>query len=159
MTYSLGDVGLLAETTVEANSIAHGHGLDTLATGDIGVSRVVEERGDKSRCVADVAGIVGTVQNVVLKDSSDGAGVVLDHAGDSGVIKEVLDGIVAWGQDGDIPKTAKVSEKTGLGTKKAYTVSLHRQMRYGNNIPLSSERVEFSDSRAAVRLTRLWAVA
>lgn len=158
MTYSLGDIGLLTETTVEADSIAHGHSLDTLSTGDIGICRVVEERGDKSGCVANVAGIVGTVQNVVLKDSSDGAGIILDHAGDSGVIEEVLDGIVAWGQDGDIPETAKVSEKTGLGTKEAYMVSLHRQMRY-SNIPLSSERVEFSDSRAAVRLTRLWAVA
>lgn len=87
MTYSLGDIGLLTETTVEADSIAHGHSLDTLSTGDIGICRVVEERGDKSGCVADVAGIVGTVQNVVLKDSSDGAGIILDHAGDSGVIE------------------------------------------------------------------------
>jgi hypothetical protein len=158
MTYSLGDIGLLTETTVEADSIAHGQSLDTLSTSDIGICRIVEERRDKSGCVADVAGIVGTVQNVVLKDSSDGAGIVLDHAGNSSVIEEVLDGIVAWGQDGDIPKTAKVSEKTGLATEKACMVSLHRQTRY-NNIPLSSERVEFSDSIAAVRLGRLWAVA
>jgi hypothetical protein len=158
MTYSLGDIGLLTETTVEANSIAHGQSLDTLSTGDIGICRVVEECRDKGGCVADVAGIVGTVQNVILKDSSDGAWIVVDHASNSSVIAEVLDSIVAWGQDGDIPKTAKVSEKTGLGTKKAYMVSLYRKTIY-NNIPLSSERVEFSDSRAAVRLGRLWAVA
>jgi hypothetical protein len=119
LTDSLSDIGLLAETTVDADSIVVGSDLDTLSTSDIGICRIVEQRRDKGGCVGEVAGIVGTVQNVVLKNSSDSTGVALNKTGDSSIIEEFLDGIVAWSQDGDIPNTAKVSKKTGLSPEKA----------------------------------------
>jgi hypothetical protein len=119
LTYSLGDIGLLAETTVDADGIVVGNDLNTLSTSDISICRIVEQRRDKSGCASEVAGIVGTVQNVVLKNRSDSTGVTLNKTGNSSIIEEFLDGIVAWSQDGDIPKTAKVSKKTGLSPEKA----------------------------------------
>lgn len=122
-TYSLGDIGLRAETTVEADGIVHGPGLNTLSTSDVGISRVAEHGGDERRHIhpGDVAGIVGAVQNVVLKQGSNGAGIILNHAGNRSILEEFLDGIVAWGQDGDVPQTVKVSEKTGLSADEAWT--------------------------------------
>jgi hypothetical protein len=123
MTYSLGDIGLSAESTVEADGIVHGHDLNTLSTSDVGVCRVAEQGRDERRPIhaSDVAGIVGTVQNVVLEEGGNGAGIILDHAGNRSILEEFLEGIVAWGQDGDVPQTAKVSEKTGLSADKAWT--------------------------------------
>lgn len=122
-TYSLGDIGLRAESTVEADGTVHGHGLNTLSTSDIGVCRVVEHGRDERRSIhtSDVAGIVGTVQNVVLEERSNGAGIILDHAGNRSILEEFLEGIVAWSQDGNVPQTAKVSEETGLSGNEAWT--------------------------------------
>jgi hypothetical protein len=116
VTYSLGDIGLSTETTVEADSIVHGHGLDALSTSDVGVCRVGQVcRNEGSHVhVGDVAGIVGAVQDVVRQKVGDIAGVVVDHASNGGVLEELLEGIVTRGQDGDISKTAKVSKKAGL---------------------------------------------
>jgi hypothetical protein len=111
--------------------------------------------------VGDVTGIVGAIQDMVRQQVGDIAGVVFDHASNGGILEELLEGIVAWGQDGDISKTTKVSKKTWLSGDEScecqhtkYTIA--GLVRY---IPPSDERVEFSDSIAAVRLGRLWAVA
>jgi len=118
---SLGDIGLSAEATVEADSIVLGHDLDTLSTSDIGICRVGQVCRDKGSSVhvGDVAGIVGAVQDMVRQKVGDIAGVVVDHARNGGILEEFLEGIVAWGQDGDISKTAKVSKKTGLSEDKS----------------------------------------
>ncbi|KAI6776407.1 hypothetical protein HG530_000352 [Fusarium avenaceum] len=107
----------------KADGTVHGHGLNTLSTSDIGVCRVGEHGRDERRSIhaSDVAGIVGSVQNVVLEEPSNGAGIILDHAGNRSILEEFLEGIVAWGQDGNVPQTAKVSEETGLSGDEAWT--------------------------------------
>src|SRR5688572_12758945 len=95
LTYGLSHVGLLLEGAVEADGIAIGRCTDNLAASNIGVGRVSEEGGDESCCVGNIAGIVGSVEDMVCQQSGNDAWVRSDHGSDLGVVEEALQRIIA----------------------------------------------------------------
>lgn len=119
-TYSLGHVGLSTESTVEANSIIHSNSLNDLSTSNIGVGLVGEKRLDKGRCVGNVASVVGAIEDMVLKNSTNKAGIRGDLLRNSSIVEKFLEGIVARSENGNVAKLGERSSKTRLGPDEAY---------------------------------------
>lgn len=135
-TYSLGHIGLSTESTVEANSVINSNSLDDLSGGNVGIGLVGEERLDKGRCVGDVAGIVGAIEDVVLKDSTNEARIRRDLLRNSGIVEKRLKGIVARSEDGDVAKLGERSSKSRLGPDEAYK----SKQRHNNNKAIRTYR-------------------
>jgi hypothetical protein len=93
------------ETTVEADSVILGNTLNALPGSDIRVGLVGEMRRDEESRVGKVADIVCAIEDMVLQNTSDYARVHCDLLRNSGVIEKSLDGIVAWGEESDVPES------------------------------------------------------
>lgn len=108
------DGRVFSQGRVESNVTTNSLGLNALTAGDVDISLVREQGGDELRLFGELGGVVGAVQDVVLKNRGDEAGVGRRTLG-TGACEECLEGGIARCQDGDVLCLGKSFDQSRLG--------------------------------------------
>lgn len=127
ITYGLGDGGVGLQAREEGDVLAGHQGLDALTAGDVGVRGVVQHGRDERGHVADGAGAVGAVEDVVHEQRLDHVGVVGHDA--HGTVGHLAEGHVRRCEDGDVGGVGQHREQLRVGHDSGCEA---RQVRVGS---------------------------
>lgn len=111
------DGRVFSQGRVECDVAPNSLGLNALTASDVGVSLVGEQGGDELRLFGELGGVVGAVQDVVLKNRGDEAGISRSTLS-TRACEECLEGGIARCQDGDVLCLGKGFDQSRLGAEK-----------------------------------------